>query len=536
MLINLIIAVSILMPAICLANNVDKITCTELGLIPNDESKGRSNLGILTDALQNDTKILVDNKYYLTGSGVPAKIKNDIVIEGITNNAELSFTENTISQSNFLDVESANLSMSGIKFTSKQNAVAFRFFDTYKIDTLVVKNCYFEGPIRLINWEFTDNIYPNPDQYGIGKLVFEGNECKNIGTAFIVVHNVPINHSQIISNTINNFSHIFYSQEITNNNSYGNQLAKSMNLLEVKDNTVVNDIAWDGMPTTQMYHCFIFFEGNKCNYIRNRVEGLHVFDQDTVVYDAYLSCIDLNYEGNYWKNNITFNSNYARGRQLLKCKYALEDDYKNIKRVYKNNTFIVENSYADVMKRPREELWVVLGELELDIDSFIIENNTIDVHILRFGSVDMFAHNFIFNNNKIHADTVDGDRNNCVLPVAIKNTFGSPCSYVARNNEITIDNPRTASTRNNSLIRIGVLEQDCLEDIQIIFENNLVNWPDLDALVSTVYSTGDKTINMQINQNIIMTGNTPRLTIGNQSISSLIIDFNTNDSGDRKLQ
>ena len=524
----MLMLISVLVPTTSFASNEQ--TCAQLGMIPNDRTQAGPNLKILINALNDGTKILVDNKYYLLGLGAPAKISNDIAIEGITDSAEFSFVKTSMNQSSFINVASNNLSMDNIKLTSTQGeyVLAFRVYDNHKIDNFTIKNCYFEGSIRLINWQFSNSSYPNPDRYnyGINKFSFNNNICKNINQAFIMVANVPINHSQIIGNTINNFSYVFYNQEITNANPYTEQVGKLMNYLEIKDNTVNNELSWNGVSKDKMYHCFIFFEGNKCDYIGNHVEGLHAIDKKTVVYDAYLSCIDLNYENNYWKNNITFNPNYTSGRQLFKSKGAPQTDFQGIKRIYKNNTFVVEKEYAEALKRPPSELWVLMNDMDKDIDTFIIEGNTIDVYILRLNNVSMFAHNFSFDNNNIHANTVDGDRNNCILPVALQNSFGSACSYVARNNKITIDRARTTYTHNNSLIRIGVLKQECLDDINIVFENNTINWPDLDALVSTVYSTGNKTIDLSIDQNTITTKKMPSLKIGTQPIimNAFILD------------
>ena len=45
------------------------VKCSDLGMIPNDNTKGAHNRNILIDALKNGTAILVDDMYYLSGTG-----------------------------------------------------------------------------------------------------------------------------------------------------------------------------------------------------------------------------------------------------------------------------------------------------------------------------------------------------------------------------------------------------------------------------------------------------------------------------------
>ena len=193
---------------------IDGVTCSELGMIPNDNTKGASNRTILIDALKNGTNILVDDKYFLTGLGTATQIDQDIVIAGITDNAELSFTKTTLSgSSNFVRVASANLLMQKIRFTTNKDEAlfAFRLSDAHKMKKMIFENCYFEGPIRLVSWQYLSG-FPNPDMvdYGIETFKFNNNKCKNISKTLLELSNVAINHSQIINNEIRNFSHIFF--------------------------------------------------------------------------------------------------------------------------------------------------------------------------------------------------------------------------------------------------------------------------------------------------------------------------------------
>ena len=292
---------------------IDGVKCSELGMIPNDETQGGKNRNILIDALRNGINILVDDKYCLAGLGDSAPVDSDIVIVGITDNAEFSFNESSMTQSNFIKVQSSNFLMRKVKFTAMENnpVYAFMLSGAHKMRTFAFEKCYFEGPIRLISWGFGGN-FLDPDVYdfGIDNFKFTDNTCRNNNKMLLVLNDVIIKYSQVLRNDIRNFSQIFYTNAVSPGNNMMRKYSPKMEYLEVKDNKVINDDSWDGnelgadyVPT---YHCFIFFEGNKCEYMNNHIEGLHMIDQHTVVYDSYLSCFDLVYENNFWKNNILF--------------------------------------------------------------------------------------------------------------------------------------------------------------------------------------------------------------------------------------
>ena len=497
-----------LVPKVCFAANGNGVECSQLGMIPNDATQGRNNLTILLAALRSDTKVLVDDKYYLTGLGTSAQVDQDIIIEGITSNAEFSFTKTTMTQSNFIKVAGSNVLISKVRFVSApdESAHVFRSSDDHKINTMSFENCYFEGPIRLVGWTFTNSVYPDPDiyNYGMDNFKFINNKCNNITKTLISISDVPIRHSQIINNEIRNFSHIFYNNQITNTNVQVDKLAPQMTYLEVKGNTVINDASWDGnefginyVPT---YHCFIFFEGNRCEYKNNHVEGLHLFDQRTAVYDAYLSCIELEYENNFWKNNTTFISDptYTASRQFMKSKDSPRlDGYKNIQRVYRNNTFIMEKSYADVMGRPYEELWMRMIEFDRDIESLVVENNKIDAYILRLNSANVLTHNLIFSNNEIHATKTLNSSANSILAISVHTHDGIPGTYIARNNTVTIDMPGSTPITNNSLISYHISTEN-VDHTKVIFEDNYVSWPDMETIIRGAYTVRITNVPMDI--------------------------------------
>ena len=491
---------------------VDGTKCSELGMIPNDETQGANNRKILINALNDGTNILVDNKYYLTGTGNSTLVDKDIVIVGVTDNAEFTFTKTTMTQSNFIKVECQNLFMRKVKFTSMKGEPVYAFMPSgaHKMKIFAFEKCYFEGPIRLISWGFGGN-FLDPDlvDFGIDRFKFTDNICRNNNKSLLILNDVIIKHAQILRNDIKNFSQILYTNAVSpGNDSMMRKYSPKMEYLEVKNNKVINDDLWDGnelganyVPT---YHCFIFFEGNKCEYMNNHIEGLHMIDQHTVVYDSYLSCFDLVYENNFWKNNILFETdeNVLTGRQLMKSKGGayVDGSYKHLKRVYRNNEYIIEKSYATRFSRNPDELWVRIIEFDNDMQSVVVENNKIDVYCIRLNSANVKTHNYTFSDNTIHAVKTYNKKYNSVMSISVVTNDGIAGNFIARNNNITIDESGSVPIEGNYFINYSITDR-VVKHFKVILENNTVKWPDMQAVVrsgTTVQST-DMDITMKNN-------------------------------------
>lgn len=528
LLLSLIVIMNLLIPNNTYANgeitlkvqtvaSVTGKTCKQIGLIANDPSKDSLNYSLLCKELNAGTKILVDNKYYISGVYSPKTITKNIYIEGITDNAEFSFTTSKDIKYLF-NIQAKEIIMQKVRFTQLLNGYmyVFNIKNNQKFDKIEFTNCYFEGNLRLLTWSLKIDskvqfIDPTISDYGITHFVFNNNMCKNLkqkNCGFIYLNDIPISHSELIGNNINNFVYSFYIQGTTGENPYKNQVAERMSYLEVRDNTVKNDTSWNGAPiSSELYHCFVFFEGNKCDYFNNHIEGLHIIDQSTVVYDSYINCWNLDYEQNYWKNNICFSptKEYA---DLMKSKSASTDktDYKGLTRVYKNNTYIVEKSYADVFNRPYDELWVSLSYYQHEMDTVIVENNTFNVYKLGMRYAQPI-HNYTFSNNTIHAYTLKEDYSNCILPVFNLANPSPTDTYIARDNKIVIDTPSVSSQKKTSLIMAVGKEHKVKEvkNVKIIFENNKIQWPDLKSIISSPLGVTPDIADITFSNNIIKT-------------------------------
>lgn len=490
LVISILMLMNLIIPTCSFADENEK-TCVQIGMVANDTSAGSSNYQLLCQELNAGTKILVDNKYYLTGPSSQTTINKNISMVGVTDNAEFSFTNKSGTKYLF-NIEAKEVIVKKLRLTQLFDGYIHVFIvkNSQKIDNFIMEQNYIEGNIRLLTWSLKNDsqkefIDPTLTDFGISHFSFNNNTCRNLKqeyNGFIYLNDVPIAHAEIIGNDIKNFVDIFYNHGITNENPYAGEVAKRMSYLEVKDNTVTSDNSWDGAASDSMYHCFVFYEGDKCDYFNNHIEGLHVIDKNTVVYDAYLSCTNLDYEYNYWKNNISFSPTKSNA-ELMKSKMANTSEYHGRNRVYKNNTYIVEKSYADAFNRPYDELWVSLSGYQHEMDKVLVDSNIIDVY-----SLAMFygqsIHNYTFTNNKIHAYKTKEDCHECILPLFLLEKPSQDDAYIVKHNNIIFDAPSAPTDKQRSLIIVSGKSTE-LKKGKIVFEENHIQWPDLKSIIGT---------------------------------------------------
>ena len=141
-------------------------------------------------------------------------------------------------------------------------------------------------------------------------------------------------------------------------------------------------------------------------YDSNWVEGMKA-NFDVALYDAYLSSRIVTYTNNTWKNNIVFSADKT-DNTLIKSKQAgvggdLGDNTPIESRYYANNTFIVEEAFAQRLGQPTSTLFVWFMDLTTYAENYTIENNKFDVYDLRFPVASKRINNFKFNNNDLKA-------------------------------------------------------------------------------------------------------------------------------------
>jgi hypothetical protein len=568
------------------------LTCSQLSMVPDDDTKAVTNFTSLCAAINNGYRIFVDGKYYIQGGVSPGtSITNDILLQAVTGDAEIVFVNTTNKNNSYycFDLQSTvkQIILKGIKFSQDAAQIGTTYIFNVsgankialKLNKFIVnEECKFSGYLRLLTWFITGyyDVDPTVTDFGIRFFCFNNNDCADLrqrNNGFIVIPNIPIFHAEILDNQVNNFVYIFFSNEIVysagdpypNSVLYPIKFSNAKRYLKIADNTVINDVDWDGAPDTDagVYHCFAFFEGLNVDYINNHIEGLHTENPhptNTIpVYDAYFSCDNLNVHGNTWKNNLNLISNKVNA-QLMKSKGSSSGNV--LHRIYKNNTYIVEKTYADnftgistiylssvvagntitindtvftavaegatgnqfnvdvtdagtatnlatkisaaglgitatasstqvrmsaavkitastnspstLTFNGYDLTWVEMQDYNDEITTLVVEDNTIDVHILEM-DYSQPIRQYFFNKNTIHAYKTHWGVYNTLVPVIQLSDYTVRANHVVKDNTVIFETTDPATDNDHLLFAYGtgILSGD------IVVEDNYIKWPGL---------------------------------------------------------
>lgn len=388
------------------ASQTPTLTANNYGLIANDMSKKDSNATLLNQALNQYGSITLDGTFYI-GNTSEKVTNSNIQITGV-NATELIF--NNGKQTVLFDPQKIkSLTISNVKFTNQSTGYPLLIvYDVYeksttKVDRVKVDGCTFQGDISLYRQQGDKSLNPATVDFGIGEFIFTNNNVSNTGYTFIILNDIPFNTVEISNNTIKNFQNVLAYLGLTNGITYESQLVTARKYVHIYKNTVTCDDNW-WAKSGNTYYAFVLTENSEVVYDSNYVEGLKA-DYDVALYDAYLSSTTVTYTNNTWKNNIVFSDNKTNNT-LLKAKEGGVGGGAGttpLKRMYSNNTFIVEEAYADRMGKPKSQLWVSFMDLVTYAEDYKIENNQINVYDLRFPESSRQIKNFTFNNNVINA-------------------------------------------------------------------------------------------------------------------------------------
>jgi len=386
---------------------VDGISCSSLGMVKNNQAESANNFTKLTKAIVEGKKILVDGVYYISSTNSPVLSGKLISMTGVTADSELKLTGS--SNTFFTVSDNSTIQISKVKITNSEDSEKLVFY--FKNDALVPKfsvtDNEFYGNIRLVTFYGNKNINPTVTNFGIVDFDFSNNKVYNTKSYFIAMGNVPTTKMVVNNNIINNFNYMFFSNYIDNDSPYNREFAQAIKYLEVKNNYVTCDDTWYGETTNGYYYCFVLFEGNVCVYDGNHVEGLKTTGK-IALYDAYLSCQNLTFTNNTFKNNICFSPDKSDA-QLLKSKEGGDNEYgKNLIRYYENNTYIIEKEYAEKLGQSLDNLWVYLLNFNVHAASYTLKGNTFDIYDLRLVCSPINSDNILFENNTFKADKISG--------------------------------------------------------------------------------------------------------------------------------
>ncbi|MBI9014046.1 MAG: hypothetical protein JEZ08_17560 [Clostridiales bacterium] len=377
---------------------------SDYGLRSDDEGSARFNGDLLKAAFTKFGGIIVDGSYHVK---MPSGTVNDSI--GIIGDAdfesELIFNP-SYSTVMFDSAKLKELYISDVSFINNSEddlVIAYPKSELdIKIDSIVIKNSNFEGNISAYRIAGNGNVDPNTSDVVVDQFVFDNNTVRNTYTTFLLIKDIPYNNIEITNNNITNFKYIFASLFLTNENEYNPELFSLRKNLLIQNNYVTSEDDWWGADSGSLYHTFVLAEGDKVEYSGNTVENLKS-KIDVALYDTYLSCNEVLYENNIWKNNIVFDAD-KQHNAFLKSKNGSEP----LIRYYRNNTFIVEKDFATKFGYDEDTLFVYFISLENRAEYYEITNNSFEGYHIKFPASTRFIENLVFENNTITADKMSG--------------------------------------------------------------------------------------------------------------------------------
>ncbi|MCF8018785.1 MAG: hypothetical protein K9L62_05185 [Vallitaleaceae bacterium] len=371
------------------------------GLVPNSTSSANNNATLLNKMINQYGSIVIDGDYYIGTTSQSITNKN-IEIVG-TNGSELIF--NNSSNTTLFDPNKVtNLTLKNIGFKNLNSSTLFIAYSSTrnktKVNRVFVEDSSFDGNISLYRLSGDQSTNPNSVDFGVDEFIFKNNTVTDTSSSFIVLVDVPLRYAEVSNNYINNFKYIFFNSGITNGIQYSDEIFEAKDYIYVYNNTVENDDNWWADGDGGMYLTFILSENVKILYDSNHVEGLKA-KVNVSIYDAYMSSRDVTYTNNTWKNNITFHPDKIYNT-LMKSKGGKVNNVP-VERVYSNNTFIVEESFAERVGQSKSNLFIYFYDLTTTANNYTIENNLVDVYDLRFVKSSDEIKNIKINNNVIKA-------------------------------------------------------------------------------------------------------------------------------------
>lgn len=375
--------------------------------LSKDDTDGK-NLGKLVAAINKGFAIRFLDLYRVVCTETQ-ELKKDLVFVGENSSCGLIFSMHNTSYVFTYSDKIKNIILKNMYFESELQDTASHLFyavstskNITNMDKFICDSCVFKNNATLqCSNNGAERIYNDAQELPkISIIIFKNNRVYNCNFSFAHFSDCCFDTCIIENNNIKNVKYLFFSIANANlpdnaselwKDKY-NRLFENMKNLIVRNNHVVNEPTI--VSSTTAYCGFIVAETQNVVYTGNYVEG--IVSDNGAVYDAYLSCKNVTYTGNIWKNNVAYAQN--GNNNFIKCKG------NGGIRTYSDNKFIVEKSFVDMLIETygadRTKCAAGLCSLTSEVD-ISIENNTFEADVLLFFTSNTPAKTYIFRNNYI---------------------------------------------------------------------------------------------------------------------------------------
>jgi hypothetical protein len=422
----------------------------QLGLSKTDEHG--NNLKKLGNAINKGFKVIITDIYNIN-SGETQYLKNDLFVKG--KSKECGFVFNGAPEYLFRYChEAKSIDISFLTFKNQKESRVTLFYENSNENNMVDMDlfsccdCVFLGNVTLQRQNYINRIYNDSEQLPrINSVIINDNIIRDCPSSFCQCADTCFEKFEIQRNSVRNFKYLLFN--IANTNlpddasdawkDKHDRLFSGMKNLIVKNNHTVNDddcVTQNTISGTDGYHAFVAAETQMVEFSGNYTEGLKA--ETLAVYDAYLSCKDVVYTDNVWKNNMQYKSNL--NCTLIKCKEG------GGLRTYSNNNFVLDNEFINMLVNKygakKEDCYVELCSLVSPVE-IQINNNFFDIAQLIFFQSNYDARLYTFSNNIM-------ELNNVIASYLTTCPNGSKTVFT--NNIINIKNITNGNMRNLSLV------------------------------------------------------------------------------------
>ena len=379
----------------------DGVRCSEIGMT-TDDANG-NNFALLRDAIAKSDTIIVDDMYVITAGSTYAINKN---IRFVASGEGCGFTVSGAVGTMFdLGDNCYQLSLEYLTIINNVDSLVTLFlkndYTKTRMHFVKLEGCYIEGRVSLFRFYQNTNTNPAETPIGVDLIRIANNKVVNNRATFCVFSDVTYDTLEIIGNNVLNFDNYFVTSGVTNETAYNAEITAAKKMIIVRDNDVYCDDTWYHNPeSTSAYYNFVLAEGVKAVYQNNRVEGMKS-QIDVALYDAYLSCADVLYEGNYWKNNCVLVP--TSSNVLMKAKGNANAAVGV--RKYINNTFVIDTDFYE--KHNAAEGCYVRMIDSVSATTWDVIENEIDVPHLQGFAASTSINGMRVIGNKIHAGVFD---------------------------------------------------------------------------------------------------------------------------------
>lgn len=390
---------------------------SELGLRPNNKASSKDNYTNLQEAISRGYNLYLDGDYYVS-------FDKPIILDYVLNlyGGSLSFSKHAFDLTDGGGMCANGVYFKGIEGPHTDDIVCGTREKHPTITTGAISfiNCLFScNRVVSINFQYAN---PQSKPFGIKSLTVKN--CYSDRNARFITLDAPyLERCLFQNNTFTNFSYapiyITHNHSIRTHPNEADANPWAEEVVSAMCDVVIDSNIFIGKEVSEYtYYCAALVGAKKCSFTNNYLKDLvNYSDKNSkgyTAYDAYLSCVDVDYDNNYVENMLSYAKDGASKPQneIGKSKInPLESFGVKSSRRYENNIFICDGQLYLNKGADKSSIVTSIFCNVSPIDSYIWRNNSViyrDVVLAGRHSSTKYG-SFIMNNNYFECAEFSGN-------------------------------------------------------------------------------------------------------------------------------